>query len=232
MIASISEVDNSLAVTLVPYTLREADRVSFLERAKLDDVQRYRIALRQFRPPRSRPSNRWERGLSSIDFGNLLAILRCGSCRIVLSFQRSNGKSARIARPFGVGFVSATDRRIRNRTDGRPPGAQASDGLLLCISMGVAIAGLALTPPHSMIGIAAPILVIFFRMLQGFALGGEAGPTTAFLLEVGATEKRGSTSAFSWLAGSGYSCCRACRLRASEYHERTAVRTSDGGLRL
>ena len=49
--------------------------------------------------------------------------------------------------------------------------------------MGVAIIGLALTPPYMMIGIAAPALVIFFRMVQGFALGGEVGPTTAFLLE-------------------------------------------------
>ena len=30
-------------------------------------------------------------------------------------------------------------------------------------AMGVAITGLALTPPHSMIGVAAPILVVFFR---------------------------------------------------------------------
>ena len=49
--------------------------------------------------------------------------------------------------------------------------------------MGVSILGLALTPPHSMIGFAAPVLAIFFRMVQGFALGGEVGPTTAFLLD-------------------------------------------------
>jgi len=29
------------------------------------------------------------------------------------------------------------------------------------------------------IGIAAPILAICFRLIQGFALGGEVGPTTA-----------------------------------------------------
>jgi MFS family permease len=62
--------------------------------------------------------------------------------------------------------------------------------------MGVAITGLALTPPHSMIGVAAPVLVIFFRMLQGFALGGEVGPTTAFLLEAAPPERRGFYTAF------------------------------------
>jgi len=64
--------------------------------------------------------------------------------------------------------------------------------------MGVAIAGLALTPPRSMIGVAAPALVIFFRMLQGFALGGEVGPTTAFLLEAAPPERRGFYTAFQY----------------------------------
>src|SRR5258708_2515346 len=57
--------------------------------------------------------------------------------------------------------------------------------------MGVAIFGLALTPSRARIGIAAPVLVVLFRMLQGFALGGEVGPTTAFLLEVAPPERRG-----------------------------------------
>jgi MFS family permease len=64
--------------------------------------------------------------------------------------------------------------------------------------MGVAIAGLALTPPRATIGVAAPALVIFFRMLQGFALGGEVGPTTAFLLEAAPPERRGFYTAFQY----------------------------------
>jgi MFS transporter, MHS family, citrate/tricarballylate:H+ symporter len=57
--------------------------------------------------------------------------------------------------------------------------------------MGVAIVGLALTPSYRAIGLAAPILAVCFRLLQGFALGGEVGPTTAFLLEAAPPEKRG-----------------------------------------
>ena len=57
--------------------------------------------------------------------------------------------------------------------------------------MGVSIAGLALTPSYASIGIAAPALVLFFRLAQGFALGGEVGPTTAFLLEAAPRQARG-----------------------------------------
>ena len=96
---------------------------------------------------------------------------------------------------FGVGFVtrpigSFVIGRMGDRV-GRKP------AMILTFSMmGVAITGLALTPPHSMIGVAAPILVVFFRMLQGFALGGEVGPTTAFLLEAAPQERRGFYTAF------------------------------------
>jgi MHS family citrate/tricarballylate:H+ symporter-like MFS transporter len=96
---------------------------------------------------------------------------------------------------FGVGFVtrpigSFVIGRMGDRV-GRKP------AMILTFSMmGVAITGLALTPPHSMIGVAAPILVVFFRMLQGFALGGEVGPTTAFLLEAAPPERRGFYTAF------------------------------------
>ncbi len=91
-----------------------------------------------------------------------------------------------LTRPVG-GFVIG---RMGDRA-GRKP------AMILAFSlMGVAIVGLAFTPPHSMIGIAAPILVVAFRMLQGFALGGNVGPTTAFLLESAPPERRGFYTAF------------------------------------
>jgi MFS transporter, MHS family, citrate/tricarballylate:H+ symporter len=98
---------------------------------------------------------------------------------------------------FGVGFVTRpiggfVIGRMGDRL-GRKPAMIFSFSL-----MGIAIAGLALTPPHSMIGVAAPVLVVFFRMLQGFALGGEVGPTTAFLLEAAPPERRGFYTAFQY----------------------------------
>jgi MHS family citrate/tricarballylate:H+ symporter-like MFS transporter len=64
--------------------------------------------------------------------------------------------------------------------------------------MGVAITGLALTPGRATIGVAAPVLAVVFRMLQGFALGGEVGPTTAFLLESAPPERRGFYTSFQY----------------------------------
>jgi MFS transporter, MHS family, citrate/tricarballylate:H+ symporter len=98
---------------------------------------------------------------------------------------------------FGVGFItrpigSLVIGRMGDRL-GRKPAMVLSFSL-----MGVAITGLALTPSYSMIGFAAPVLVILFRMLQGFALGGEVGPTTAFLLEAAPPERRGFYTAFQY----------------------------------
>ncbi|MGA8871155.1 MAG: MFS transporter [Candidatus Acidiferrales bacterium] len=96
---------------------------------------------------------------------------------------------------FAVGFVTRpiggiVIGRMGDRV-GRKPAMILSFSL-----MGIAITGLALTPSHAMIGAAAPVLVILFRMVQGFALDGEVGPTTAFLLEAAPPERRGFYTAF------------------------------------
>jgi MFS family permease len=57
--------------------------------------------------------------------------------------------------------------------------------------MGVAMVGLTLTPSYATIGLAAPVLAIVFRLLQGFALGGDVGPTTAYLIEAAPVARRG-----------------------------------------
>jgi MFS family permease len=62
---------------------------------------------------------------------------------------------------------------------------------MLCfVLIGCAIVGLALIPTYAQIGIAAPILAVAARMIQGFSLGGEVGCNTAFLLEAAPLEKR------------------------------------------
>jgi len=93
-----------------------------------------------------------------------------------------------LTRPIGAFVIGRMGDRL-----GRKPAMVLSFWL-----MGIAIVGLALTPPRSMIGIAAPILVVSFRLLQGFALGGEVGPTTAFLLELAPPERRGFYTAFQY----------------------------------
>ncbi len=92
------------------------------------------------------------------------------------------------ARPVGGLVIGMMGDRA-----GRKPAMILSFGL-----MGAGILGLALTPSYQSIGIAAPILFIFFRLVQGFALGGEVGPTTAYLVEAAPTMKRGFYAAISY----------------------------------
>jgi MFS transporter, MHS family, citrate/tricarballylate:H+ symporter len=71
--------------------------------------------------------------------------------------------------------------------------------LLTFMLMGVGVAGLCLTPSYARIGIAAPILVLVFRLIQGFALGGEVGPSTAYMIECAPPHRRGLYGAMQFL---------------------------------
>src|SRR5271156_3375331 len=63
---------------------------------------------------------------------------------------------------------------------------------------------IALTPSYATIGPIAPILVVFARLVQGFALGGEVGPASSFLIEASPPHERGLYA--SWqLASQGLS---------------------------
>ena len=62
--------------------------------------------------------------------------------------------------------------------------------------MGVATAGVGFIPSAASIGIAAPIIVIFLRILQGLALGGEYGGATIYVAEHSPHEKRGYFTSF------------------------------------
>lgn len=91
---------------------------------------------------------------------------------------------------FGVGFATRPlggiiIGRFADRKGRRPA------MLLTFALMGIALVGIALTPSYAAIGTAAPVLAVAFRMVQGFALGGEVGPNTAFLLEAAPPHRRG-----------------------------------------
>ena len=86
-----------------------------------------------------------------------------------------------LTRPLGAFVIGRMGDRV-----GRKPAMLLSFTLI-----GIAVIGLPLTPSYASIGIAAPILVIGFRLLQGFALGGEVGPSTAFMMEAAPIHRRG-----------------------------------------
>ncbi len=62
--------------------------------------------------------------------------------------------------------------------------------------MGVATAGVGIIPSAASIGIAAPIIVIGLRILQGLALGGEYGGAAIYVAEHAPPEKRGYYTSF------------------------------------
>jgi MFS family permease len=91
---------------------------------------------------------------------------------------------------FGAGFIT------------RPLGAQVLGGyadrvgrkpamMISMLLMGLGIALLALTPGYDRIGYAAPVIAVIARLIQGFALGGEVGSASAYLLEAVAPLRRG-----------------------------------------
>ncbi len=74
--------------------------------------------------------------------------------------------------------------------------------LLIIVLMTVAIAMIGFAPTYAAIGIAAPILIVTARLLQGFATGGEFAIATAFLIESAPPHRRGFYG--SWqMAGQG-----------------------------
>jgi MFS family permease len=95
-----------------------------------------------------------------------------------------------ITRPIGGIIIGSYADRV-----GRKPAMILSFTL-----MGGAIIAMALIPSYARIGIAAPILAVIARMVQGFSLGGEVGPTTAYLLESAPLKSRGYVVA--WQAAS------------------------------
>ncbi len=95
-----------------------------------------------------------------------------------------------VTRPIGGIVIGAYADRV-----GRRPAMMLSFTM-----MGCAIIAIALIPSYATIGIAAPILAVLARMVQGFSLGGEVGPTTAYLLEAAPLNGRGL--AVSWQSAS------------------------------
>lgn len=98
-----------------------------------------------------------------------------------------------LTRPVGAVLIGIFGDRV-----GRKPAMLLSFAL-----MTVGILGLALTPAYDRIGIAAPICAIAFRLIQGFGLGGEVGPSTAYLLEAAPPARRGFYVSLQYMTQDG-----------------------------
>jgi MFS transporter, MHS family, citrate/tricarballylate:H+ symporter len=91
---------------------------------------------------------------------------------------------------FGIGFITRPIGGMVLGTLGDRLGRKPAM-LISFMLMGAGMLGLALTPSYARIGIAAPILAVLFRLIQGFALGGEVGPSTAYMVEAAPPNRRG-----------------------------------------
>jgi len=91
---------------------------------------------------------------------------------------------------FGVGFFMRPVGGILLGIYADRRGRKAS--LLLIIGlMTLAIAMIGFAPTYAAIGIAAPLLVVLARLLQGFSAGGEFASATSFLIETAPSQHRG-----------------------------------------
>jgi MHS family proline/betaine transporter-like MFS transporter len=91
---------------------------------------------------------------------------------------------------FAAGFITRPLGSVMLGVYADRKGRKAA--LNLTIMLMAASTGLiALTPTYASIGLAAPLLIVFARLVQGFSQGGEFGAATSTLLEQGGGARRG-----------------------------------------
>jgi MFS family permease len=89
-------------------------------------------------------------------------------------------------RPLGAAVIGAYSDRAGRRA--------ALTLTLMLMALGSGLVGL--TPSYAQIGLAAPIILVVARLIQGFSCGGEVGPATTYLLESAPPDKRAALTAW------------------------------------
>jgi len=100
---------------------------------------------------------------------------------------------------FGLGFVARPIGGIVIGRMGDTHGRKAA--LLLTIflmALGTVLIGV--LPTYASIGFAAPALLLFARLMQGFSTGGEWGGSTAFIVEWAPKGRRGLFGSFQQMS--------------------------------
>lgn len=94
---------------------------------------------------------------------------------------------------FGVGFIMRPVGAVVIGIYGDKKGRKAALALTI-VMMATATGVVGILPSYAQIGIAAPVLLVLCRMVQGFATGGEWGGAAAFLVEHSPDKRRGFVS--------------------------------------
>lgn len=94
-----------------------------------------------------------------------------------------------LMRPVGAWLLGEiADRRGRKT-------ALVTSVTMMCIGSAI----IAVTPTYRTIGVAAPVVLVFARMLQGLSVGGEFGASATYLAEVAEPERRGFWASFQYV---------------------------------
>src|SRR5262249_11760935 len=100
---------------------------------------------------------------------------------------------------FAVGFairpVGGAVLGVFSDRHGRKRALVVSASLMAAASFIIGIC-----PPYQAIGIAAPVILVVARLVQGFSAGGEFGSASAFLVESAPRDRRGFAGAWQHLA--------------------------------
>ena len=91
-----------------------------------------------------------------------------------------------LMRPLGAIYLGAYVDRLGRRK-----------GLIVTLAiMAVGTVIIAFTPTYAQIGVAAPIIVVIGRLLQGFSAGVELGGVSVYLAEIATPRTRGFVTSF------------------------------------
>lgn len=154
----------------------------------------------------SNPTSKQIQGLISGSMGNLVEwydwyVYAAFALYFAPAFSPKANPTAQLintAAIFAVGFLmrpiggwifgSIADRR------GRKTAMTIS---VLLMSFGSLL--IAVTPSYKTIGMAAPLLLLVARLLQGLSVGGEYGTSATYLSEIASPDKRGFYSSFQYV---------------------------------
>lgn len=98
---------------------------------------------------------------------------------------------------FGVGFFMRPVGGVLIGMYADKHGRKAALQLIILL-MTISIAMIAFAPTYAAIGVAAPVIILLARLLQGMATGGEFASATSFLVECAPPGRRGFSVHCKW----------------------------------
>lgn len=118
---------------------------------------------------------------------------------------------------FAVGFlmrpIGAWLMGVYADRHGRKSGLTLSVALMCAGSLLIAV-----TPGYETIGVAAPLMLVLARLMQGLSIGGEYGASATYLSEMAGKSRRGFFSSFQYvtlIAGQLVAICVLLTLQAT-----------------